>query len=225
MNLEDDTQENGEKHAPSPEAVDAESDPGTSATAAATDNAPVTAAGPTDGLTGQPSEAKEELETAEEVTPGGMQQELEELRVQAAEARDALLRARAEIENLHKRQRRELENASRYALDSFLRELLPVIDSLEMGLHSASEDAEDVDTTSLCEGLQLTLKLLRDRMQKAGVEVIDPADAPPFDPESHEAVSSTGDTQGDLRVVSVLQKGYRLHGRLLRPARVVTGRE
>lgn len=223
MNLEDDTQENGEQRTPSPEAVGAEPGPGHS-TAPAIGSAPVTAAGP-DESTGQPGEPKAGPTPTGEAIPGNARQELEELRTQAAEAHDALLRAQAEIENLHKRQRRELENASRYALDGFLRELLPVIDSLELGLHSAGEDAEDIDATSLCEGLQLTLKLLRDRMQKAGVEVIDPVDTPPFDPESHEAVSSTGDTQGDLRVVSVLQKGYRLHGRLLRPARVVTGRE
>lgn len=219
MNLEDDTQENGEQR----KAVEAEPGPGDSAPPA-TGSTPVTAAGP-DGSMGKPDEPQAGPKPADEAIPENIPQELEELRTQATEAHDALLRAQAEIENLHKRQRRELENASRYALDGFLRELLPVIDSLELGLRSASEDAEDIDATSLCEGLQLTLKLLRDRMQKAGVEVIDPVDTPPFDPESHEAVSSTGDTQGDLRVVSVLQKGYRLHGRLLRPARVVTGRE
>ena len=159
-------------------------------------------------------------EPAADTSADAMQQELELLQAREAESRDALLRARAEIENLHKRQQRELENAARYALDGFLRELLPVLDSLELGCRSASAEPEDIDAESLQEGLQLTIKLLRDRMQKAGVEVIDPVDAP-FDPEAHEAVSTQGNAQGTLRVVSVLQKGYSLHGRLLRPARVV----
>ncbi len=153
-------------------------------------------------------------------TIGDLQQELQESRDGEKEAQDALLRARAELENSYKRQKRDMENVSRYALEGFLRELLPVLDSLELSCQAVEAVITDED---MRKGLQLTLEQFCNGLRRAGVECIEPV-GQPFDPELHEAVSTqsgAADGGGALQVVTVLQKGYRLHGRLLRPARVV----
>ena len=153
-------------------------------------------------------------------TIGGLQGELQESRDGEQAARDAMLRAHAELENSYKRQKRDMENASRYALEGFLRELLPVLDSLELSCQAVEAVITDED---MRKGLQLTLEQFRNNLRQAGVECIEPV-RQPFDPELHEAVSTQpgpGEGGGVLQVVTVLQKGYRLHSRLLRPARVV----
>ncbi len=140
----------------------------------------------------------------------------------AAEARaqefwDRYLRAAAETENVRKRASRDVENARRYALENFSRELLPVKDSLEMGIQAA----ENADAAVLLEGKAATLKLLASALQRFGIEEVDPLGAP-FDPELHEAITlqpSAGAEPGT--VLAVVQKGYVLNGRLLRPAMVV----
>jgi molecular chaperone GrpE len=145
--------------------------------------------------------------------------ELEAARAKADENWDLLLRARAEIENLRRRQAAELEKAHKYALDGFVRELLQVRDSLELGLGAAQEP--DADVAKLREGTGLTLKLLGDVMAKFGVEPVEPM-GEPFNPELHQAM--TVQPRPDLppgTVVAVLQKGYTLNGRLVRPALVM----
>lgn len=138
----------------------------------------------------------------------------------AAEShRDQLLRARAETENIKRRHSNELEKAHKYALDSFVRELLQVRDSLELGHQAALDDAADVAT--LREGTALTLKLLGDVMDKFGVVQVAPLDQP-FDPDFHQAMSLQ--PRADVppnTVVAVIQKGYLLNGRLVRPAMVL----
>ncbi len=148
-------------------------------------------------------------------------QENERLKMEVRESVDKALRATAELENIRKRTSRDIENAHKYALERFVNELLPVIDSMELGIN-ASQSAEDIE--SLREGMDLTLKKLFDCLEKFGVKAIDPA-GEKFDPEWHEAVSMQqleGSAPG--QVVTVMQKGYELNGRLVRPAMVVVAK-
>ena len=121
---------------------------------------------------------EEEQETSADQAPEALEadietlnQEIEFLKQQVAANLDKALRSQAEMENLRKRTAREIENAHKFGLDRFIRELLPVIDSLELGI-SASDNAEDI--VGLREGMDLTLKKFRDVLAKSGVEVIDP---------------------------------------------------
>jgi molecular chaperone GrpE len=144
---------------------------------------------------------------------------LEDARTKADENWDQLVRTRAEMDNLRKRQARELENAHKFALERFVNGLLPVRDSMEMGLIAASEENADVDR--LREGTELTLKMMTDLMDKFDVVQVDPQDEP-FDPELHQAMSITPrDDVPPNTVVAVVQKGYTLNGRLVRPAMVM----
>jgi molecular chaperone GrpE len=141
---------------------------------------------------------------------------------EVAKMRDAMLRMQAETENTRKRLTRELERARKLALERFMRDLLDVRDSLERGLE-IDRDAASVD--ALIEGQQLTLKMLKKVMQDHHLEVIDPT-GEPFDPESHEAMTVLPSADHDENtVLEVIQKGYRLHERLVRPARVVVSRK
>jgi molecular chaperone GrpE len=144
---------------------------------------------------------------------------LEDARAKADEHWDLVLRTNAEMDNLRKRQQRELDAARKFALENFVGELLQVRDSLELGVQAAGEPAADVD--SLREGSQLTLKLLGDVMAKFGVEQVDPQ-GEPFDPELHQAMSMVPrDDVPPNTVVTVVQRGYTLNGRLIRPAMVM----
>jgi molecular chaperone GrpE len=148
---------------------------------------------------------------------------LEDARAKADETWDQLLRTRAEMENLQRRQARELDNAHKFALEGFVRELLQVRDSLELGYDAAHADGANLD--KLREGTELTLKLMANTMAKFGVEAIVP-DGHPFNPELHQAMTMV--TRDDLpqnTVVNVVQKGYVLNGRLVRPAMVIVSRK
>ncbi len=127
--------------------------------------------------------------------------------------REALLRTRAEMDNLHKRAERELEKSRKFAVESLLRDFVPVIDSLDQGIE-ASGDAGS-------EGLELTRKLALDTLKRYGLEVVDPG-GEVFDPQWHEAMSMfASDEHESGQVITVLQRGYRLHDRVVRPARVI----
>lgn len=144
---------------------------------------------------------------------------LDAARAEIEDSRDQVLRARAELENLRRRHAQELEKAHKFALDGFVRELLQVRDSLELGCNAALEAGADVD--KLREGTELTLKLLGDVMEKFGVGVVDPTNQP-FDPEFHQAMSmQPREDVPPNTVVLVIQKGYTLNGRLVRPALVM----
>ena len=136
---------------------------------------------------------------------------------QKAEANwDKYLRAVAELENVRKRASRDIENARKYALENFSRELLSVSDSLEL-----AADSEDLDIKSLRSGNKATLQLMISTMEQFGFEVIDPH-GEPFDAEYHEAISMQPSDQVEPgSVLTVFQKGYMLNKRLLRPARVI----
>lgn len=161
----------------------------------------------------------EEAATEEEHSPERLTALLEDARAKADETWDQLLRVRAEMENLKRRQAIELEKAHKFALDGFVRELLQVRDSLELG-HNAALD-EGADVAKLREGTELTLKLLTDVMAKFGVEQVDPQ-GEPFNPEFHQAMTmQPRDDVPPNTVVTVVQKGYLLNGRLVRPAMVI----
>jgi len=146
---------------------------------------------------------------------------LEALQAKADENWDRYLRAVAELENVRKRAARDVENAHKFALERFSRELLAVRDTLEMGLASV----EGASIESLIEGKEATLKLLTTVLQQFGIEEVDPA-GEPFDPELHEAISmQPSDTAEAGSVLTVVQKGYTLNGRLLRPAMVIVAAE
>lgn len=144
---------------------------------------------------------------------------LEDARNKADENWNQVMRLSAELDNLRKRQARELENAHRFALERFVAELLGVWDSLELGHNAALEAGVNVE--KLREGNELTLKLLGDVMTKFGVEQLDPQ-GQPFNPELHQAMSLQ--PRNDVppnTVTTVIQKGYTLNGRLVRPAMVM----
>jgi len=137
-----------------------------------------------------------------------------------ATARDAQLRALAELDNVRKRAQRDIENAQRFALERFASELLGVRDSLEL----AAQSAATADAASLAAGQQATLQLLAKAFEKFSIERLDPQ-GEPFDPKLHEAVLvQESATAPPDSVLQVLQSGYQLNGRLLRPARVVVAR-
>jgi molecular chaperone GrpE len=139
----------------------------------------------------------------------------------AADQRDQMLRAAAEIENVRKRAARDVEQAHRYALEKFAQELLPVRDSLEL----AAAAGANVDAAALAAGQEATLKLLVKAFERFQVNLIDPTGAP-FDPERHEAMAAQPSTTAEPgSVLQVVQRGYELNGRLLRPARVIVARE
>ncbi|MEJ2395983.1 MAG: nucleotide exchange factor GrpE [Candidatus Thiodiazotropha sp.] len=158
----------------------------------------------------------------ESADEGELTRLLEDARSKADDHWDQLMRTRAEMDNLRKRSQRDLENAHKYALERFAQELLQVWDSLELG-HQAAQD-EQADVQKLREGTELTLKLLTDVMNKQGVEQVDPQDQH-FNPEFHQAMSmQERDDVPPNTVVAVVQKGYLLNGRLLRPAMVMVSK-
>ncbi len=142
---------------------------------------------------------------------------LEEMQARADDNWDRYLRAAAEIENVRKRAARDVENVRKFAIENFSRELLAVKDSLEMGIQAADK----ADAEALLAGKEATLKLLATTLGRFGIEELDP-EGEPFDPEFHEAMTmQPSDEMEPGSVLTVIQKGYSLNGRLLRPAMVV----
>lgn len=153
-------------------------------------------------------------------TLADLQKELAEAQSQVSQHRDQLLRAAAELENIRKRAARDVEQAHRYALEKFAQELLPVRDSLELAVASAAT----ADAASLAAGQDATLKLLARAFEKFAINGIEPA-GEPFDPQKHEAMAMQDAPAAEPdSVLQVVQKGYELNGRLLRPARVIVAR-
>lgn len=150
-----------------------------------------------------------------------MEQDLEDARGRAEENWNKLLRIQAEQDNLRKRSQRDIENAHKYALEKFVNELLPVKDSLELGL-SAAEGEGDIE--KIRQGTELTLKMFADVLAKFGVEEVNPV-GEKFDPEHHQAMSMQENAEvAPNSVLAVMQKGYLLNDRLVRPAMVVVSK-
>jgi len=176
------------------------------------ENEPRANAGPTADQDAVSDEQAIDLDLAELQTAlGNAEQE-------AAEQREAMLRMHAEMENLRKRLIRDLEKSRKRALENIMNDLLPVHDSLEKGLQAAEEDAS---VESLREGKALILRMLGKVLTDNGLEEINPV-GETFNPELHEAISMIPSPQHPRNeVMDVVQKGYRLNERLIRPARVV----
>jgi len=163
-------------------------------------------------------------------TGGGLAEQLAAAQAMAESAateaqkaiRDAQLRAAAEIENIRKRAQRDVENAQRYALERFAGELLSAVDSLELAVATGARGQADVAT--LTAGQQATLQLLQKAFEKFSIVQVNPQ-AAAFDPALHEAVmAQESGAVAPGQVLEVLQAGYQLNGRLLRPARVIVAK-
>ncbi len=166
----------------------------------------------------------QDAETADVVDPrDGRIAELEaQLEVSQGGVRDAQLRAQAEIENIRRRAELDVEKAHKFALEKFANELLPVIDSLERALELA--DKSNPELAAMIEGIELTMKSLLDAVRKFGVEVVGETHVP-FNPDVHQAMSMMESAEVDPNhVLMVMQRGYTLNGRLLRPAMVAVSK-
>lgn len=139
-----------------------------------------------------------------------------------AEKQNEVLRLHAEVQNIRRRAEQDVEKAHKYGQEKLISELLPVIDNLERALQAATGNDEQV--VALREGVELTLKSFLDCLKKSNVEALDPT-GEPFDPQFHQAMSLVeSDTAEPNSVVAVMQKGYSLNGRVLRPAMVMVSK-
>lgn len=167
--------------------------------------------------------------SAEQNTIETLKQQLEVLKQKADKNWDLAVRAKAELDNVRKRAETDVSNAHKYALDRFIPELFPLLDGLEQGLQSVSQDSS---FDAVREGLNLTIKMFHDMLVKFGIEIVDPINKP-FDPAMHEAITMqpvdvSADPANEIAngtILIVVQKGYLLHKRVLRPARVVVAKK
>jgi molecular chaperone GrpE len=148
-----------------------------------------------------------------------------QLQEDVAEAKDAAMRAQADAQNIQRRAEQDVEKARKFALERFCSELLPVADNLERALEAAAIAAIDDEIVKpIAEGVELTLKSFRDAMKKFNIEVVDPQ-GEPFDPQLHQAMSMVENNEVEPNTVTaVMQKGYTLNGRLVRPAMVMVSK-
>ncbi|KPU03947.1 molecular chaperone GrpE [Enterobacter cloacae subsp. cloacae] len=169
-------------------------------------------------------EAVEPDASAEQVDP--RDEKIANLEAQLVEAqnreRDSVLRIKAEMENLRRRTEQDVEKAHKFALEKFVNELLPVIDSLDRALEVA--DKANPDNAAMIEGIELTLKSMLDVVRKFGVEVIADNDVP-LDPNVHQAIAMVESEDVEAgKVLGVMQKGYTLNGRTIRAAMVTVAK-
>ncbi|EKD55341.1 MAG: GrpE protein [uncultured bacterium] len=151
-----------------------------------------------------------------------MQQKLTEAEEKATQSWERLLRLQAEMDNMQRRTERDVANAHKYALEKFVLELLPSVDGLERALLSHADEPSGSGT--LLDGVSLTLKMLYAAFEKFGIQQLSP-EGQPFNPEQHQAVAAEASPDAKSgTVLSVLQKGYLLNNRLIRPALVVVAK-
>ncbi|MCD8547470.1 MAG: nucleotide exchange factor GrpE [Aeromonadaceae bacterium] len=174
----------------------------------------------------QPAQA--ELEQAEQALPEvefdmqALLEKLEAAEAAAAEERDRAVRAVAEMENIRRRAAQDVEKAHKFALEKFVGELLPVIDNLERALEAGDQANELLKP--LLEGVELTLQSMQNSVAKFGVQAINPQ-GQPFDPNQHQAMSLIENAEvAPNTVIAVMQKGYELNGRVVRPAMVMVAK-
>ncbi|AGE85239.1 nucleotide exchange factor GrpE [Cronobacter sakazakii] len=169
-------------------------------------------------------ESAESAESAEQVDP--RDEEIARLQSELTQAqnreRDTVLRMKAEMENLRRRTEQDIEKAHKFALEKFINELLPVIDSLDRALEVANKENQDM--AAMVEGIELTLKSMLDVVRKFGVEVIADTNVP-LDPNVHQAIAMVeSEDVAPNHVLAVMQKGYTLNGRTIRAAMVTVAK-
>jgi len=169
-----------------------------------------------------PAVGKEAVEAESAADEPTLDEVLAQLHEDVADARDAALRAQADAQNVTRRAEQDVEKARKYALERFCSELLPVVDNLERALEATVGDDEIVKP--IAEGVELTLKSFQDALKKFNIEAVDPQ-GEPFDPQLHQAMSmvENGEVEPNT-VIAVMQKGYTLNGRLVRPAMVLVSK-
>ena len=156
---------------------------------------------------------------AEENSIEALEAKLAEAQAKADESWDQLVRTKAEMENIRRRTERDLANAHKFALEKFAQELLPVIDSMEMGVAAAQDESADV--SKLREGMEMTLKMFETAVEKFGIKGVHPH-GEAFNPDHHQAMTMIDSPEHEPNtVIDVMQKGYLLNERLVRPAMVV----
>jgi len=164
------------------------------------------------------SESESKTDTSEE----DIEQQLLEAQATIKDYWDQIMRLKAEIENNIKRSSRDIENAHKFALRNFAESLLPILDSMEMGQQAA--DSDKASLSSIAEGSQLTMSMFVQALEKHGLKQIDPV-GESFDPDQHQAISIVEDENAESNtVISVMQKGFSLNDRLVRPAMVVVAK-
>ena len=169
-----------------------------------------------------PHQAEDADSVPDEQAEESLDTQLEKAQATIKDYWDQMMRLRAEIDNNRKRADRDIENAHKYAIRGFVEDLLPVVDSMEMGQQAAAADNATLE--SIREGSQLTMDMLMQVLQKNGLERIDPA-GEKFDPERHQAISMVDSDQAESgTVIEVMQKGFALNERLVRPAMVVVAK-
>ena len=163
-------------------------------------------------------------DSLEEKPEDNEKEELEKALAELEKQKDLTLRAEAELQNVLKRTAREVENAHKYGLERFIQNLLPVVDSLEKAAEASAPDQSEVSDTAV-EGINLCCKLLVGVLEKEGIKAIDPL-GEPFDPSAHQAMSMVENPDLEANsVAAVVQKGWKLNERLVRPAMVMVVKE
>ncbi|MDO6459869.1 nucleotide exchange factor GrpE [Granulosicoccaceae sp. 1_MG-2023] len=166
--------------------------------------------------------AEADAANAESAEIAALREALEKAEAKAAENWDRCVRMQAEMENTRKRLQQEVDNARKFGQKNLIEELLPIIDSMEMGVNAANEDG--VEISKIREGYELTNKMLAQLLAKFNVAAVDPA-GEKFDPDKHQAMSMQEGTGAEPNtVVAVMQKGYTLNERLIRPALVMVAK-
>ncbi|WP_447731572.1 nucleotide exchange factor GrpE [Aeromonas veronii] len=166
----------------------------------------------------EPTDVDSEV-TAEQARIAELEAQLETAIQKAAEERERALRTAAEMENLRRRTELDVEKAHKFALEKFANELLPVLDNLERAIELA--DKENEALKPMIEGVELTLKSMQSGVAKFGLVALDPINQP-FDPNAHQAISMVPSADvAPNTVIAVMQKGYDLNGRVIRPAMVM----
>jgi molecular chaperone GrpE len=179
---------------------------------------------PVEQAEAEQQQAQEEVQT--ELSPeeeiAGLYAELEAAKQTIADQKDSVVRAAADVENVRRRAAQDVEKAHKFALEKFANELLPVIDNLERAIEFS--DKENETLKPVLEGVEMTLKSFEDAVAKFGVETVNPQ-GETFNPDFHQAMSiQPSNDVSPNTVLAVMQKGYTLNGRLLRPAMVMVSK-
>lgn len=169
----------------------------------------------------EPTDVDSEV-TAEQARIAELEAQLEAAQLASNEERERAIRAVAEMENLRRRAAQDVEKAHKFALEKFAAELLPVLDNLERAIELADKESEELKP--MIEGVELTLKSMQSSVAKFGLVALDPQNQP-FDPNAHQAMSMIENAElAPNTVIAVMQKGYELNGRVIRPAMVMVSK-